>query len=962
MSEAIDLLVKKKAVEDVRKATEEVMALDAQIIKLANDANQFAGKPLFKPLPSDVNKRLSENSKFITQINAKNKEAERLQNSLARAQAKLNAAESKRARTLSQTRVEQAKNNRKLREEAILNSTLTDAYDKLSVKRNRAARTLRNLEASQSASNRQLRQAQKEFNRLDAQVAKADRRIRDHRKNVGQYERAWQRGAATFRTAIAAFGLYSGIEIGRQIFEQVKAINGLNLALEQVTETQDRFNAAQVFISEVAEEAGTDIFALQSAYTKFLASAKTTNLTSEETNNIFRQVAKAGGVLGLSTEQVNGAFRALEQILSKGKVQAEEIRGQLGERLPGAFQILAKSMGLTTAELSKQLELGNVLSDEVLPGFAKELEKTYNLNLVKKVETLAAAQTRLGNAWKTFLANVEGGEGAISRVFGKIFEVLTKAVQFLDDYNKSIEETREEYDKGLSSQKMQEELADIRIKAIGAGISLKNQARLLKSDYIFAVEDAGKKVNELKNRIEELEKSQTNGRQQGQKRMAQIKELNIQLEREQSNLAVKKGKLDAVNKVLKPTVKNTEDFKDELKDTSDSLDDLTPKLEKVSTILFGTTKDEAEKTAKEINKIEKALSGITSKFRTGFDLDGQGNIFEIFSNEQTIGFGEDAFELPSAAEFETRLLNKVKEAQREILKESKLTAKQLEYIYGGVFDTFSQYYGVDTTLFQKLLEQKEVELSDYTTTAKSLIETLTQSFIIGIENERSANQEKLSAIEADERLSDEQKAIAREKFQKEEQKLRLKQAKAERSGVLFQIAIDTAQAIAKALTTAATLAANPFTAALASNAFAQAGIAAGVGAAQAAFVLAQPLPQFAKGTQNAPEGYARTDEKGAEIHTDKYGNIKDLGSNKGSRVKWLDKGDKIYTATETKQLLNNNFIENNARQQEIIDMWLMRKTMVDQTGMIRNEIKQGFKNAKIINNNKIVLEEKYSQY
>jgi hypothetical protein len=55
----------------------------------------------------------------------------------------------------------------------------------------------------------------------------------------------------------------------------------------------------------------------------------------------------------------------------------------------------------------------------------------------------------------------------------------------------------------------------------------------------------------------------------------------------------------------------------------------------------------------------------------------------------------------------------------------------------------------------------------------------------------------------------------------------------------------------------------------------------------------------AKGRKGGKAELAITDERGAEIHTDKYGNIKDYGSDKGARYKWLAEGDKIYTAEET---------------------------------------------------------------
>jgi hypothetical protein len=68
--------------------------------------------------------------------------------------------------------------------------------------------------------------------------------------------------------------------------------------------------------------------------------------------------------------------------------------------------------------------------------------------------------------------------------------------------------------------------------------------------------------------------------------------------------------------------------------------------------------------------------------------------------------------------------------------------------------------------------------------------------------------------------------------------------------------------------------------------------------------LLSNLNFFAKGTDNAPEGYAVTDEQGAELHLDKQGNIKDFGSTKGAQMKYLEKGDKIITASKTAQLFS----------------------------------------------------------
>ena len=63
-------------------------------------------------------------------------------------------------------------------------------------------------------------------------------------------------------------------------------------------------------------------------------------------------------------------------------------------------------------------------------------------------------------------------------------------------------------------------------------------------------------------------------------------------------------------------------------------------------------------------------------------------------------------------------------------------------------------------------------------------------------------------------------------------------------------------------------------------------------------VASQEIPQFWKGTENAPEGLAWTQEKGAEVITDKNGNVKTLGSDKGAQLTYLSKGDKVYKSHE----------------------------------------------------------------
>ena len=405
-----------KSLDDInaklKQTIENVLAINEAALKVKKNAFDIK-------TPKGLNENLRANKTYVNQLNAELKERQRLEQALERQVERNRQAQSKVAKELAKERFETRQRNKTIKETVILSSNLSTEYQKLVVRMNQAGRAVQNLVAKQSQGIKlskkeqvQLKRTEQEFKKYQFAVRKADASIGRFQRNVGNYKSALGKAGAAIRNFAGAFGVISAGLIAKDIFNLAKELDGLNKALKQVTVTQTAFNQAQQFIKDLANEAGVEITGLQRSYTKFLAAAKTTNLTLEETQDIFRQTAKAGAVLGLSTDDINGSMTALEQILSKGKVQAEEIRGQLGERLPGAFQILAKSMGLTTQELSKQLSLGNVISEDVLPGFARELAKTYSLDTVNKVNTLTAAQNRLTNSWKELINEFTEGSGS----------------------------------------------------------------------------------------------------------------------------------------------------------------------------------------------------------------------------------------------------------------------------------------------------------------------------------------------------------------------------------------------------------------------------------------------------------------------------------------------------------------------------------------------------------------------
>ncbi|WP_079435696.1 tape measure protein [Zoogloea sp. LCSB751] len=149
------------------------------------------------------------------------------------------------------------------------------------------------------------------------------------------------------------------------------------------------------YITDAARRLGLDLESTAKTYTSWLASIKGTALEGEAGRQVFEAIAGSMSKLGKSAADTEGAMLALGQMVSKGTVSMEELRGQLAERLPGALQAAADGAGITTAQLIKMVESGSVLAEDLLPGMAAQLQKLYGN---KSADGFVASWNRLTGA------------------------------------------------------------------------------------------------------------------------------------------------------------------------------------------------------------------------------------------------------------------------------------------------------------------------------------------------------------------------------------------------------------------------------------------------------------------------------------------------------------------------------------------------------------------------------------
>ncbi|RIV20332.1 hypothetical protein DYU11_19975 [Fibrisoma montanum] len=208
--------------------------------------------------------------------------------------------------------------------------------------------------------------------------------------------------------ATAATAAIGGIKKALDITSEVQR---LNVSLEAVSSGAADFARTQQFLTAASDGLGLSYATLAGSYKGLKAATNGTALEGQQTEKIFLSVVRASAALQLSSEQTEGALLALQQMMSKGKVQAEELRGQLGERIPGAFRLFAQALGVSEKQLNKMLEQGEVLAADVLPKFAQKLEEAYGSKAQNNVNTLTGSMTRATDQAKLFFAEFTQASG-----------------------------------------------------------------------------------------------------------------------------------------------------------------------------------------------------------------------------------------------------------------------------------------------------------------------------------------------------------------------------------------------------------------------------------------------------------------------------------------------------------------------------------------------------------------------
>ncbi|EFI1373103.1 tape measure protein [Escherichia coli] len=189
------------------------------------------------------------------------------------------------------------------------------------------------------------------------------------------------------------------------------------------------------FIKNTAYTYGMDEREMQGGYMRFAAATPT--MKESDKQALFEAMAIKGRSVGATGEQQNRALVAVQQMASKGKVMAEELRGQLSEAFAGSqqdFQQAAIDAGIikNAQEFDKALKDGKITLDKLLPSLVKIWGAAKNTKaFAESMKQPEVAMQRMKNSFNElaiqFMGVVDPADGVISlsESLISIFEDLT---------------------------------------------------------------------------------------------------------------------------------------------------------------------------------------------------------------------------------------------------------------------------------------------------------------------------------------------------------------------------------------------------------------------------------------------------------------------------------------------------------------------------------------------------------
>ena len=282
--------------------------------------------------------------------------------------------------------------------------------------------------ANSNASPADIEVAQRQVDQLEKEVQQADQAFNDFQAEVGRANtqlKETDSAAASAKkgldgakfavnalvSAMAALGVGLGL---RELAEAADSYTNLSARIKIATAEHGNFEQAMAGVHQVALATNSNLEATAGLFTKVNDVGKQMGMTQQQSLDLVKTINMAIQTGGGSAQASEAAITQFTQALQSGVLRGDEFNSIM-EQAPGISKALAASLGVTTGELRKMAETGELSTEKVikaLQGQSAAIQAEYD----QFPTTIGNALTKIATQWQILIGTMDQANGASATV------------------------------------------------------------------------------------------------------------------------------------------------------------------------------------------------------------------------------------------------------------------------------------------------------------------------------------------------------------------------------------------------------------------------------------------------------------------------------------------------------------------------------------------------------------------
>lgn len=211
--------------------------------------------------------------------------------------------------------------------------------------------------------------------------------------------------------AMAALGLGLGV---KELAAAADSYAMLSAKIQQSTKDSGNFEQAIAGVHQIALQTNSTLDNTGTLFTRLNTVAKDMGKSQQFALDMTSTVTKAIQLGGSSTQEAEAAVQQFIQAMQGGVLRGEEFNSIM-EGGYGLAEALAKGLGVTTGELRKMAEAGELSAERVLAALEKQ-KQGVDAQYAEMPLTISNALQKIATSWQILIGEMDQANGASATV------------------------------------------------------------------------------------------------------------------------------------------------------------------------------------------------------------------------------------------------------------------------------------------------------------------------------------------------------------------------------------------------------------------------------------------------------------------------------------------------------------------------------------------------------------------